>query len=869
MSDWWSADPVAEAPTQSRNAGAISSIESGGNYRAIGPVTRTGARALGKYQVLASNVGPWTEEILGRRMTPREFLMDDDAQDKVFEGKFGEYVQKHGEEGASRAWFAGEGGMNDPNRKDILGTSVADYSRKFTGALGYADEGPTRTAQRAAPQVEWWKADPVAKQEQPQPDQSFEGRFVGESPNPPGNPEALSKGLRTSADKRLVESVYGPGASEKEKGFDTFIAEWANTMFLNVPRNVGAFYLSKKFDVPFNEAYERLKNAEEARSRLHPEASAGGTAAGVVNAIPALPAWAGGAALSTRAGKTAVTAGGYAGASELFDSKDPVQASVAAGLGAALGLVATPVAEKIIGFVANRVRSGKTATAILKPDGSLTDEAIAAAREAGIEPEDLRRVLAGTLVAQNKGVSQPAVREAQLAEFNIPGSRGQVTGDISQQQFEQAAARGGYGAGPQRTVNELFEQQQRAVGQAKQGIQENVAATRPMVATPQEAAEVVQTGARSRAGQAKAGVNKAYDEAYGQEGELSSVALDNLGLRVRTKLASSETPVIVDEVLTPAASRATKILDEAAPSVTEAGVDLRVVEQTRKKLIAVGRSANTSEDRRAVRQVISAFDNEIERAIDDGLFSGSDKALEAFKAARAKFSEYRGTFKSQGAGDDVGKAMERIVERDATPAEIASLLYGKSVVGERGVSVRLAQRMKEVFGETSEEWSAIRQGLLLRLTSKPEGVTDFGTQALSQRISNFVNGDGKALADRVFLPEEISTLKRLANAMKILTANPNATNPSGSAGTLWSIARQAASGQNVGTAVLAALGYQYGGPEVAGTVVAARIGKGLAGHVRDTRRATAATRGAPELPRQTGPNLGVPFGIGTGEAYGQ
>lgn len=111
-------------------------MESGGNYRAVGPQTRTGDRALGKYQVMASNVGPWTEEVLGRRLTPREFMLDPQAQDAVFNAKFGGYAQKYGPEGAARAWFAGEGGMNDPNRRDALGTSVAQYAAGFNRRAG-------------------------------------------------------------------------------------------------------------------------------------------------------------------------------------------------------------------------------------------------------------------------------------------------------------------------------------------------------------------------------------------------------------------------------------------------------------------------------------------------------------------------------------------------------------------------------------------------------------------------------------------------------------------------------------------------------------------------------------------------------------
>jgi hypothetical protein len=130
-------------------ASAISNIESGGNYGLLGPITRTGDRAYGKYQVMGANIGPWTKEVLGMPMTPQQFLGNPKAQDAVFQAKFGQYAQKYGPEGAARAWFAGERGMNNPNANDQLGTTVADYARKFDSQQPTT---PIQTAQ-GAPQM--------------------------------------------------------------------------------------------------------------------------------------------------------------------------------------------------------------------------------------------------------------------------------------------------------------------------------------------------------------------------------------------------------------------------------------------------------------------------------------------------------------------------------------------------------------------------------------------------------------------------------------------------------------------------------------------------------------------------------------------
>lgn len=118
-------------------ANAIAGIESGGRYDAIGPDTGGGKRAHGKYQVMDFNIGPWTKEILGKEMTPQEFLANPQAQDAVFQGKFGQYRQQYGsDEAAARAWFAGPGGMNNPNAADVNGMTVARYGQKFQAGVG-------------------------------------------------------------------------------------------------------------------------------------------------------------------------------------------------------------------------------------------------------------------------------------------------------------------------------------------------------------------------------------------------------------------------------------------------------------------------------------------------------------------------------------------------------------------------------------------------------------------------------------------------------------------------------------------------------------------------------------------------------------
>ena len=119
-------------------ANAIASIESqgSGGYSAVGPTTKKGNRAYGKYQVMDFNIPTWTEKHLGQRLTPDQFLRSPEAQEAVFKGEFGSYVSKYGNpQDAASAWFTGRPQSAGANRSDVLGTTGSGYVNKFNNAL--------------------------------------------------------------------------------------------------------------------------------------------------------------------------------------------------------------------------------------------------------------------------------------------------------------------------------------------------------------------------------------------------------------------------------------------------------------------------------------------------------------------------------------------------------------------------------------------------------------------------------------------------------------------------------------------------------------------------------------------------------------
>ena len=122
-------------------AHSIGNIESGNKYTALGPKQDSGDRAYGRYQVMGSNVGPWTQQVLGQAMSPTDFLNNPQAQDAVFKAKFGQAVQQYGNPAdAASVWFSGRPIARAGNASDSLGTTVPSYVSKFLSGLGPASQ---------------------------------------------------------------------------------------------------------------------------------------------------------------------------------------------------------------------------------------------------------------------------------------------------------------------------------------------------------------------------------------------------------------------------------------------------------------------------------------------------------------------------------------------------------------------------------------------------------------------------------------------------------------------------------------------------------------------------------------------------------
>jgi len=210
-------------------------------------------------------------------------------------------------------------------------------------------------------------------------------------------------------------------------------------------------------------------------------------------------------------------------------------------------------------------------------------------------------------------------------------------------------------------------------------------------------------------------------------------------------------------------------------------VDLRAMDEARKRLVTMFGDAKSAalrtgdkSDLRAMGKILHEFDNVIEEALQSGKFSGdAELAARLQREARAAHAEYRQTFSSRGPGDEIGRAVEKIMGRyadsAAAPDEIAAMSYGSRAEPGGGKAAKVALRLRSILGENSADWQRYKQGLFSYLAEPAPGEAARSPAQIADRIERFLGGTkGNSLARVAFSSQERTQLQSYARALRDL-----------------------------------------------------------------------------------------------------
>ena len=450
---------------------------------------------------------------------------------------------------------------------------------------------------------------------------------------------------------------------------------------------------------------------------------------------------------------------------------DPVEVAVTGAAGAAAEVAAPVVSGAYRTLRGNPLRSG---------DG-LSERGQRVAREVGLEidgmpPQSVREF---ARIAEG-GDTQTARRAAELAEFDIPATRGQLSQSYPQLNLEERMRRNLEGPEAEAIVKGLDRRQGQAIDEAVGQVQGRLQ-SRPSADMP-EARSRFLSGVQGAEQAAEKRVDDAYRAMRGMGTAavpvppavlVEGTSVNALTKRLTDALAARSR--FADPTLTPGSVRALREVNERLGDVDT--VSLADFEKARRAIMSAQRSALNAEDKANVGILKHELDRWLDETVDAGLMNGDPAVVDALKKARAANAEYMRAFTPKDKTDVAGNIVQRIVEKAETPEMAMNYLLGQGSLAGRTEATGAARKLKGILGEDSDAWNAVREAAWNRLARDPQGKARSPTM-FSKEWNKF-DLENRSLRDALFSPEEIAMMNRYRQALGRTDRPP--TNPSQSA----------------------------------------------------------------------------------------
>lgn len=261
------------------------------------------------------------------------------------------------------------------------------------------------------------------------------------------------------------------------------------------------------------------------------------------------------------------------------------------------------------------------------------------------------------------------------------------------------------------------------------------------------------TEARERARQER---NRLYEEARATNAGVRAGDAQSLPTDIRESLASFD----VQDM--PVVRRRLNELDELRQLPEDATVKLRALEDWRRR-INQNRPARANEAENAALNIVRGrLDSFIDSQFNADMIRGDASAVSKWRDARRANMDYRERFTDN-------KTIRQLTEQQATPEEIRNWLFGASAAGAKKEAGAVTRRLKDILGEDSPEFTALRQEALLDIMDpllQPE-------PNLNQFVRNHdrLVRRNQTLVDEL-MPESATALRDLRDQVRTIRDRP-------------------------------------------------------------------------------------------------
>lgn len=203
----------------------------------------------------------------------------------------------------------------------------------------------------------------------------------------------------------------------------------------------------------------------------------------------------------------------------------------------------------------------------------------------------------------------------------------------------------------------------------------------------------------------KALVKESYDEASRQQGEFLPDAIPTLKQSLDDEISNIPDPVIAD--------RLKGIVDRSIRENGDGSLSLERVEGFRKALNRAYSGLPKTDDalKNEMRSLINKFDDQQLDLIRGDLFSGSEKAIDAFKQARGEASSYYRL-------SNQDKIIKALSSDDITSDEALNYLFSANKIAKNQSARKAIQQIEKI---SKESFEALQQSAWIKLTRNRDG----------------------------------------------------------------------------------------------------------------------------------------------------
>lgn len=463
-----------------------------------------------------------------------------------------------------------------------------------------------------------------------------------------------------------------------------------------------------------------------------------------------------------------------------------------AGVTAAADVAGETLARPLgaVGRVLKRTFGRRTGE-IFDVEGNLTAQAKGALEKAGIDPDQISPDLVRSAIrSSEEGAPAEAVTGiAQSERFGIPLTRGQTTGDFGQTATEEAIRGRADEAG--NIVRAFDQRQQEQLIAAERGMSEELGGTQRALESEAEAGARIGGTVRGQAEELERAVSEAYEAVGATDAALTREGLDKIA--EVPDLIRNDRRFVIDEgtdSLTPATLKALDELEDLAGE----GFNSRTVDEietARKRLSQFIGTAKNPTDKRNVTAIKKRFDEYLDDAFDNALFSGDEQALELLKNARGLRRAYAERFQEQATRTKSGRkvtdpgtrAVESIIDNNATDEGVVNMLFGRARVFNSENAVKSIRALRRATGNAENVDQTLKQLTFRRISSQAVNNGKFSPRKFVSAFDRVME-QNPGVVREIFTKDELSALKEFRDTTERLIPPDKATNPSGTAAAL-------------------------------------------------------------------------------------